>query len=77
VHWNVWYFPACFSLYLKEVSKNAVSKTNPGFQNFYMVRQWAGGTIGLNIVCLMSRNLIRELWKKDGKKFLATATLNN
>jgi hypothetical protein len=33
------------------------------------VGQWAGGTIGLSTVSLMGRDLIRELCKKDGKKF--------
>jgi phytoene dehydrogenase-like protein len=58
--------------YQKEVTKNGVSKTLPGLQNFYMVGQWAGGTIGLNTVCLMGRNLIRDLCKKDNKKFEVT-----
>jgi len=58
--------------YQKEVTKNGVSKTLPGLQNFYMVGQWAGGTIGLNTVCLMGRNLIRDLCKLDNKKFEAT-----
>ncbi len=51
------------------VRKNGVSKTLPGLKNFYMVGQWAGGTIGLNTVCLMGRNLVRELCKKDNRKF--------
>jgi phytoene dehydrogenase-like protein len=51
------------------VRKNGVSKTLPGLKNFYMVGQWAGGTIGLNAVCLMGRNLVRELCKKDNRKF--------
>jgi len=55
--------------YLKEVTKNGVSKRLPGLKNFYMVGQWAIGTIGLNTVCLTGRNLIRELCKEDGKKF--------
>jgi phytoene dehydrogenase-like protein len=55
--------------YDETVRKNGVSKTLPGLQNFYMVGQWAGGTIGLNTVCLMGRNLIRDLCKKDGGKF--------
>ena len=55
--------------YQKEVAKNGVSKTLPGLENFYMVGQWAGGTIGLSTVSLMGRDLIRELCKKDGKKF--------
>ncbi len=56
----------------KEVTKNGVSKTLPGLENFYMVGQWAGGTIGLNTVCLMGRNLIRDICKSDNKKFEAT-----
>jgi phytoene dehydrogenase-like protein len=55
--------------YVKEVTNNGVSKRLPGLQNFYMVGQWAIGTIGLNTVCLTGRNLIRELCKEDGKKF--------
>ncbi len=58
--------------YAKIIAKNGVSKTLPGLQNFYMVGQWAGGTIGLNTVCLMGRNIVRDLCKKDGKKFITT-----
>jgi len=58
--------------YQKEVMKNGVSKTLPGLKNFYMVGQWAVGTIGLNTVCLTGRNLIRDLCKQDGKKFQTT-----
>jgi hypothetical protein len=58
--------------YLKDVTKNGLSKALPGLLNFYMVGQWAGATIGLNTVCLMGRNLIRELCKKDKKKFTTT-----
>ena len=60
--------------YTKIVTKKGVSKTLPGLGNFYMVGQWAGGTIGLNTVCVMGRNLVRDLCKKDGKKF-KTSTL--
>jgi phytoene dehydrogenase-like protein len=59
----------------KEYAKTAkagVTKTLPNLQNFYMVGQWAGGTIGLNTVCLMGRNLIRDFCKKDRKKFVTT-----
>jgi phytoene dehydrogenase-like protein len=58
--------------YEKEINKNGVSKTLPGLQNFYMSGQWARGQIGLTTVCLTSRNLIREICKKDGKKFVAS-----
>ena len=58
----------------KEINKNGVSKTLPGLQNFYMVGQWAGGTFGISTVCLMGRNFVRELCKKDKKTF--TTTIN-
>ncbi|HLN45306.1 MAG TPA: NAD(P)/FAD-dependent oxidoreductase, partial [Candidatus Sulfotelmatobacter sp.] len=56
----------------KEINKNGVSKTLPGLQNFYMVGQWAGGTFGLSTVCLMGRDLIRDLCRKDGKTFVTS-----
>jgi phytoene dehydrogenase-like protein len=58
--------------FMKEVMKNGVSKNLPDLQDFYMVGQWAGGTIGLNTVCLMGRKLVRDLCKKDKKKFTTT-----
>ena len=59
--------------YAKQITKNGVSKTLPGLDGFYMVGQWAGGTIGLTTVCLMGRNLVRELCQRDHKKFMTTA----
>ena len=58
--------------YAKQITKNGVSKTLPGLDGFYMVGQWAGGTIGLTTVCLMGRNLVRELCQNDHKKFVTT-----
>jgi phytoene dehydrogenase-like protein len=55
--------------YLNEVNQRGVSKTLPGLENFFMVGQWAGGMVGLDTVCLMGKNLIRELCKRDNKKF--------
>lgn len=55
-----------------EINKNGVSKTLPGLRNFYMVGQWAGGTFGLSTVCVMGRNLIQDLCKKDGKAFVTS-----
>jgi phytoene dehydrogenase-like protein len=60
--------------YIKEITKNKVSETLPGLGNFYMVGQWAGGTIGLNTVCLMGRDVIRKVCKSDDKKFQTTIT---
>ena len=53
----------------KEINKSGVSKTLPGLENFYMVGQWAGGTFGISTVCVMGRNLVRELCKRDHKSF--------
>jgi phytoene dehydrogenase-like protein len=58
--------------YAKQVTRNGVSKTLPGLENFYMVGQWAAGTIGLNTVCLLGRNLVKELCKNDNKQFKTT-----
>jgi phytoene dehydrogenase-like protein len=67
--YQAWPAPKEFA---KDISKDGVSRTLPGLQNFYMVGQWAGGTIGLSTVCLMGRNLVRQFCKSDGKKFLGT-----
>ena len=56
----------------KEVAKNGVSKTLPGLSNFYMVGQWAGGTIGLSTVSLMGRDLVRKICREDDKEFGST-----
>lgn len=46
-----------------------LSKTLPGLQNFYMIGQWANAMIGLPNAAVMGRNLVKELCKKDKKKF--------
>ncbi|MCW3996043.1 MAG: NAD(P)/FAD-dependent oxidoreductase [Candidatus Bathyarchaeota archaeon] len=58
--------------YAKQMAKNGVSKTLPGLSSFYMVGQWAAGNIGLNTVCLLGRNLVRELCESDKRKFKST-----
>ncbi len=68
--YQAWGAPA---KYQKIISKKGLSKTLPGLEGFYMVGQWAGATIGLNTVSLMGRNLIRDLCKKDKKKFKTTS----
>jgi hypothetical protein len=40
-----------------------------GLENFYMVGQWAGAMNGISSAALTGRNLIKELCKKDNKKF--------
>ncbi len=76
VHWTgtyrgaqAWAAPKA---YAKQIGKQGVSRTLPGLGSFYMVGQWADGIIGLNSVCLMGRNLVQHLCKRDGKKFQAS-----
>ena len=48
---------------------SGLSKTLPGLKDFYMVGQWATAMIGIPNAALSGRNLIKELCKKDKKKF--------
>ena len=47
-----------------------ISKTLPGLENFHMVGQWAGATIGISTVAVMGRNLVKAICKRDGKRFV-------
>ncbi|HHX66304.1 MAG TPA: NAD(P)/FAD-dependent oxidoreductase [Chloroflexi bacterium] len=47
-----------------------VASTLPGLQDFYMVGQWARGSIGLSTVAEGGRSLIRRLCKEDGREFV-------
>ena len=48
-------------------------RTLPGLKNFYMVGQWAGSP-GVPMVAAMGRELVRDLCKRDGRKFRAVAS---
>lgn len=48
---------------------SGLSRTLPGLRNFYMVGQWASAMIGVSNAAVMGRSLIKELCKKDKKKF--------
>lgn len=52
-----------------KVMMGGLSKTLPGLKNFYMVGQWAGAMIGISNAAVTGRNVIKELCKKDKKKF--------
>lgn len=52
-----------------KVMMGGLSKTLPGLKNFYMVGQWASAMIGISNAAITGRNLVKELCKKDGKKF--------
>ena len=53
-----------------KIMMGGLSKTLPDLRNFYMVGQWAGAMIGISNAALTGRNLIKELCKKDKKKFI-------
>ena len=52
------------------VLKNGVSKTLPGLRGFHMVGQWAGAVYSTTQVSQMGRDLIQQLCKNDGKRFV-------
>jgi phytoene dehydrogenase-like protein len=58
--------------YAKEINKNGLSKTLPELNNFYMVGQWSIAQVGLTTAVITGRNLIRDLCKKDRKRFVAS-----
>jgi phytoene dehydrogenase-like protein len=43
-------------------------RTLPGLKNFYMVGQWAGPP-GVPMVAAMGRELVREICRRNGRKF--------
>jgi phytoene dehydrogenase-like protein len=49
-----------------------LSKTLPGLENFHMVGQWAGATIGISTQAIMARALIKTLCKQEGREFTTT-----
>jgi len=48
---------------------SGLSKTLPGLDNFHMVGQWAGATIGLSTAAIMGRNLVQTLCRQDRRPF--------
>ena len=50
-----------------------VSKTLPGLENFYMVGQWALGSVGIPNVAMDGRNAIKRICKKERIGFRTTA----
>jgi phytoene dehydrogenase-like protein len=49
-----------------------VSQTLPGLRNFYMVGQWAG-VPGVPMTAAMGRDVVREICRRDRKRFSAAA----
>jgi phytoene dehydrogenase-like protein len=56
----------------EKVAKNGLSIILPGLERFYMVGQWAAAMVGLNTVSLMGRNLVKQICKEEGKKFITS-----
>lgn len=52
-----------------KIMMNGLSKTLPDLKNFYMAGQWAGAMIGISNAAITGRNVVKELCKKDKKKF--------
>ncbi|MCW4023037.1 MAG: NAD(P)/FAD-dependent oxidoreductase [Candidatus Bathyarchaeota archaeon] len=74
VHWTGGYRGFCLPWPAPEqisgdVSKNGVSKTLQGLENFYMAGQWSVGMNGLGTAAQSGRSLIKQLCKIDNKKF--------
>ena len=44
-------------------------KTLPGLENFHMVGQWAGATIGVSTAAIMARALVQTLCKQEKREF--------
>jgi phytoene dehydrogenase-like protein len=51
------------------IMRKGLSKTLPGLDNFHMVGQWASASLGVSNVAMMGRNFVKDLCKKDRKRF--------
>lgn len=51
---------------------SGLSITLPGLDKFYMTGQWAMANIGVSTAAISSRNLIKRICKKEGKKFITS-----
>ena len=52
-----------------EIQRKGLSKTLPGLDGFFHVGQWSMATLGVSSVAIMGHNLVKELCKKDGRRF--------
>jgi len=53
-----------------KIMRKGLSKTLPGLDNFHMVGQWASASLGVSNVAMMGRNFVKDLCKKDRKRFI-------
>jgi hypothetical protein len=49
--------------------RKGLSLTLPGLSGFHMVGHWATANVGVSTVALNSRKLIKQLCKRDKRKF--------
>lgn len=55
---------------LGKLMEQGVSNTIPGLDNFYMVGQYAFGTVGLMTAAVGAHNLVKGICKAEGRRFL-------
>jgi phytoene dehydrogenase-like protein len=53
-----------------QIMRKGLSKTLPGLDNFHMVGQWASASLGVSNVAMMGRNFVKDLCKKEKKRFV-------
>lgn len=53
------------------IMQKGLSRKLPGLKSFHMSGQWAMATTGLTTAALDGKNLIKEICKGDGKRFVA------
>jgi phytoene dehydrogenase-like protein len=56
-----------------EAQRKGLSITLPGLDGFYHVGQWSNATLGVSSVAISGRNLVKNLCKQDGKRFISNA----
>jgi len=56
---------------VEEVQRNGLSRTLPGLQGFFHVGQWSNASLGVSSVAISGRNMVKDLCKKEGRKFTA------
>lgn len=56
-----------------EAQRKGLSITLPGLDGFYHIGQWSNATLGVSSVAISGRNLVKNLCKQDGKRFITNA----
>ena len=53
-----------------EIQRHGLSRTLPGLDGFNHVGQWSMANLGVSSAAVMGRNLVKELCRRRGKKFV-------